>query len=147
MLFFVGCSSSEQPGKICLNKDSLNASFTAEANSVIYKGTSAWDGEKIVFSVSEPEKLNGVKFVFRGNELSCSYGENDFIYPYSDFSNDFVLLRLAQKLNPVDGEILQKKSGGEYEYNFDGDVFTADSRGNLISFKTKNGIIYFTNRQ
>ena len=137
ILLLSGCSSKKRNSEIYLNKESLNASFTAESNSVQYSGTSAWDGEKIVFSVSSPQEL----------EISCSFAETDLKYSYSDFSNDFVFYKFSKELKSAEGEALQKKSDGVYEYECNGAVFTADSRGNLISFKCKSSVISFTGRQ
>lgn len=112
-----------------------------------YGGTSAWDGEKIVFSVSSPQELEGFKFACSGNEISCSFAETDLKYSYSDLPDDFVFYKFSKELKSAEGEALQKKSDGIYEYECNDAVFTADSRGNLISFKCKNAVISFTGRQ
>ena len=147
ILLLSGCSSKNRHDEIYINKESLNASFTAESNSVQYGGTSAWDGEKIIFSVSSPQELEGFKFACSGNEISCSFAETDLKYSYSDLPDDFVFYKFSKELRSAEVEVLQKKSDGIYEYECNDAVFTADSRGNLISFKCKNAVISFTGRQ
>lgn len=147
ILLLSGCSSKNRHDEIYINKESLNASFTAESNSVQYGGTSAWDGEKIIFSVSSPQELEGFKFACSGNEICCSFAETDLKYSYSDLPDDFVFYKFSKELRSAEGEVLQKKSDGIYEYECNDAVFTADSRGNLIYFKCKNAVISFTGRQ